>query len=103
MTTITIEEAAKFIGEEIILRGWVYNKRSSGKIIFLQIRDGTGVVQGVITISYRAQGAITGFSYGSPASMDKNRKTSSYPAYPRFCVSRYSRLLPRTRVHVKNT
>ena len=51
MTTITIEEAARFIGEEIILRGWVYNKRSSGKIIFLQIRDGTGVVQGVITQS----------------------------------------------------
>jgi len=51
MTTITVEEAPRFIGEAIILRGWVYNKRSSGKIIFLQIRDGTGVVQGVISQS----------------------------------------------------
>lgn len=33
------------VGEEVTLRGWLYNKRSSGKIAFLQLRDGTGTVQ----------------------------------------------------------
>jgi len=47
--TITISGARGHIGEGITLRGWLYNKRSSGKILFLQIRDGTGTIQGVLT------------------------------------------------------
>ena len=31
------------VGEEVTLRGWLYNKRGSGKIAFLQLRDGSGV------------------------------------------------------------
>jgi len=46
---ITIDQARKHIGEGITIRGWLYNKRSSGKILFLQIRDGTGTIQGIIT------------------------------------------------------
>ena len=34
--------------EEVLIRGWVYSKRSSGKIKFLVIRDGTGTIQGVL-------------------------------------------------------
>ena len=49
MRTITIDQAARFIGEEITLQGWLSNKRSSGKILFLQIRDGTGILQGVLS------------------------------------------------------
>ncbi len=48
MHTITVEEAPRHIAEEVTFRGWVYNKRSSGKIMFLQLRDGTGVIQAVI-------------------------------------------------------
>jgi len=48
MATITIAEARQHAGEETTLRGWLYNKRSSGKILFLQIRDGTGVLQAVL-------------------------------------------------------
>ena len=33
---------------EVILKGWIYNTRSSGQIIFLQIRDGSGFIQGVV-------------------------------------------------------
>ena len=44
-----IKQLPNKIGEQVTLRGWLYNKRSSGKIQFLQIRDGTGIVQGVIT------------------------------------------------------
>jgi len=51
MQTITIDQALQHVGEEVTLRGWLYNKRSSGKILFLQIRDGTGMIQGVLTES----------------------------------------------------
>jgi len=43
----TIRDISKYDGEEVEIRGWVYNKRSSGKIHFLLIRDGTGIIQGV--------------------------------------------------------
>lgn len=46
-----IEDLAAHEGETITVRGWLYNKRSSGKIAFLQVRDGTGVVQAVVTPS----------------------------------------------------
>ncbi len=48
MRTITIEEAGTFVGEEVALQGWLYNKRSSGKLLFLEVRDGTGVLQGTL-------------------------------------------------------
>ena len=49
MRTITIDQGTRFIGEEVLIKGWLYNKRSSGKILFLEFRDGTGVIQGVLT------------------------------------------------------
>jgi asparaginyl-tRNA synthetase len=38
----------KYEGKQVTLRGWLYNKRSSGKLHFLQLRDGTGILQCVI-------------------------------------------------------
>ncbi len=46
---IYIEDISKYAGKKVTLRGWVYNKRSSGKVRFLLIRDGTGLIQGVIS------------------------------------------------------
>ena len=43
-----IADLADHVGKEVILNGWVYNKRSSGKIWFLILRDGTGYTQGVV-------------------------------------------------------
>jgi asparaginyl-tRNA synthetase len=43
-----IEDIADFKDQEVELRGWVYNKRSGGKIRFLMIRDGTGMIQATI-------------------------------------------------------
>jgi asparaginyl-tRNA synthetase len=48
MNRVYIEELSGHVGEVVTLRGWVSNKRSSGKIKFLVMRDGTGLVQGVI-------------------------------------------------------
>ena len=47
----TIKEIAGHVGKEVKLGGWLYNKRSSGKIQFLQLRDGTGFIQGVLVKS----------------------------------------------------
>jgi asparaginyl-tRNA synthetase len=46
---VYIENISQYVGEKVRLRGWVYNKRSSGKVRFLLIRDGTGLIQGVIS------------------------------------------------------
>ncbi|HSG81674.1 MAG TPA: asparagine--tRNA ligase [Gemmatimonadota bacterium] len=44
-----ISELAGHVGEEVTVRGWLHNKRSSGKIAFLIVRDGTGLVQAVMS------------------------------------------------------
>ena len=46
-----IRDLGRLIGETVTLRGWLAKKRSSGKIGFLQIRDGSGVVQAVASKS----------------------------------------------------
>ena len=45
---VTIRDIAAHENQEVELRGWLYNKRSSGKLHFLQIRDGSGVIQAVV-------------------------------------------------------
>ena len=44
-----IDKIADFVGQEVIIRGWLYNIRTSGKLIFPQLRDGTGIIQGVVS------------------------------------------------------
>lgn len=48
MVKTTISEVYKYVDQEVKIGAWVANKRSSGKIAFLQLRDGTGFIQGVI-------------------------------------------------------
>ncbi|MDS9470848.1 asparagine--tRNA ligase [Sporosarcina pasteurii] len=48
MKTIMIHEMADHVGETVRIGAWLANKRSSGKIAFLQLRDGSGFVQGVV-------------------------------------------------------
>lgn len=45
---VYIEDISRHAGEDVEVRGWLYNKRSSGKIRFLLLRDGTGVLQATI-------------------------------------------------------
>jgi len=44
----TIAEIGKHEGQSVTLRGWLYNLRESGKLLFPQFRDGSGVIQGVV-------------------------------------------------------
>ena len=45
---VYISELKHHVGETVLLKGWLYNLRSSGKILFPQLRDGSGVVQCVV-------------------------------------------------------
>jgi asparaginyl-tRNA synthetase len=49
MKTVYIEDVNKYVGEEIRIRGWLFNIRSSGKLMFPEVRDGSGIIQGVIS------------------------------------------------------
>lgn len=44
----TIAQVGHYIDKEVKIGAWIANKRSSGKIAFLQLRDGTGFIQGVV-------------------------------------------------------
>ena len=44
----TIANLAAHEGERVTLRGWLYNLRSSGKLLFPTFRDGTGTIQGIV-------------------------------------------------------
>ncbi len=48
MVRVYIEDIGHYEGQAVIVNGWLYNKRSSGKLHFLQVRDGTGVLQCVL-------------------------------------------------------
>ncbi|SMG26190.1 asparagine--tRNA ligase [Paenibacillus aquistagni] len=50
-TTCVIRDVNRHVGEEVRIGCWLHNKRSSGKIQFLQLRDGTGYIQGVVVKS----------------------------------------------------
>jgi len=48
MTNTRISEIGRLVGQTVRLQGWVANLRSSGSIVFIQFRDGTGLVQVVV-------------------------------------------------------
>src|SRR5947207_4552818 len=47
-TVTTIRELGGHVGESVTIRGWLYNLRESGKLLFPIFRDGTGLIQGVV-------------------------------------------------------
>ena len=44
----TISDIGKHEGQAVTIRGWLYNLRESGKLLFPQFRDGSGLIQGVV-------------------------------------------------------
>jgi asparaginyl-tRNA synthetase len=46
---VYIDKIADYIGKEVIIKGWLYNIRSSGKLMFPELRDGSGIIQGVVS------------------------------------------------------
>jgi asparaginyl-tRNA synthetase len=56
---VYIEDLDKHVGEEVTIKGWLHNRRSSGKIHFLILRDGTGFVQAVLSKAAVGEEAFT--------------------------------------------
>jgi asparaginyl-tRNA synthetase len=56
-----ISELPRHVGESVTLRGWVVTTRSSGKIAFLVVRDGSGTVQGVVSKREVSEDTWAGF------------------------------------------
>src|SRR3984885_6345713 len=52
---ITIEQAGQYAGQTITIRGWLYNMRESGRLLFPIFRDGTGIIQGVVSLKEQPQ------------------------------------------------
>nr|MBA3269718.1 asparagine--tRNA ligase [Acidobacteriota bacterium] len=48
MTHVYIDRIGEFVGQTVTIKGWLHNRRSSGKIHFLVVRDGTGFLQVVM-------------------------------------------------------
>jgi len=49
--SVEIRNISGFVGQEVLIQGWLNNLRSSGKIVFPLIRDGSGTIQGVVVKS----------------------------------------------------
>jgi asparaginyl-tRNA synthetase len=62
MAAVQISELRGRVGETVTLRGWVVTTRSSGKIAFLVLRDGTGSVQGVLSRKEVSEATWAAFS-----------------------------------------
>jgi asparaginyl-tRNA synthetase len=54
-----IEDIAKYDGQPVTIHGWLHNRRSSGKIHFLIVRDGTGFIQAVMSKAAVGEEAFT--------------------------------------------
>ncbi len=79
--TTTIKQLKDFDGQEVTLNGWVYNTRSIGKIWFLILRDGTGLVQCVVV---KAETDQTMFKLGSELTQESSvTVTGTVRAEPR--------------------
>ncbi len=49
MQSILLKDISQYLNQEVAIRGWIYNFRSSGSIFFLQVRDGSGFVQAIVS------------------------------------------------------
>ncbi|MEO8665015.1 MAG: exodeoxyribonuclease VII large subunit, partial [Ignavibacteria bacterium] len=51
MQRVYINKISEFDNQDVTIKGWLYNIRSSGKLMFPELRDGTGIIQGVVVKS----------------------------------------------------
>src|ERR1700735_1886563 len=54
-TIVTIEQAGKHVDSTVTIQGWLYKQRESGTPLFPIFRDGTGVIQGVVSLKEHAE------------------------------------------------
>src|SRR5256886_3779477 len=80
---VYIRDIAAEDGREVLLRGWLYGKRSSGKLHFLQVRDGTGVIQCVVSKKDVPEAAFAAADHApQEASVEVRGKVAKDPRSP---------------------
>jgi len=79
MTAITIEQVGRYDGQEVTLKGWLYNLRESGKLLFPIFRDGTGIIQGVCALKENPE-AFESLKGLTQESSDSNASGFSFSA-----------------------
>jgi len=79
----TIAKLADHVGKEATIRGWMFNKRGSGKIYFLQLRDGSGSTQGIVEASsVDPQVMAIAEKLTAESSVKVTGKITQHPKYP---------------------
>src|SRR5712664_2003039 len=81
----TIAEIGKHEGQSVTIRGWLYNLRESGKLLFPQFRDGSGVIQGVVpknAVPPEVFDAIKGLTQESSANVEVVQRVPEATPYP---------------------
>lgn len=83
---ISIADIAKYDGQEVTLRGWVYNRTGKGKLSFIKLRDGSGVAQ---CVCFKGDLSEEAFDLSSKVSQESSvvitgnvRKDERAPGYP---------------------
>lgn len=80
MQRVYINKISDFNDQEVTLKGWLYNIRSSGKLMFPEIRDGSGVIQGVLVKSAVSEKVWEDFSkLTQESSIKVTGKVSKHP------------------------
>jgi asparaginyl-tRNA synthetase len=62
MERVYINKISDYVDQDVTIQGWLYNIRSSGKLMFPELRDGTGIIQGVVVKSVVSEKVWEDFS-----------------------------------------
>jgi asparaginyl-tRNA synthetase len=79
---VSIEKVGEHVGKEVTIRGWLYNLRESGKLLFPIFRDGTGVIQGVIPLKEHADAFNAAKGLTQESSLEITGKVAAEPRAP---------------------
>jgi asparaginyl-tRNA synthetase len=82
MSVVAIEHVGEHAGQEVTIRGWLYNLRESGKLLFPIFRDGTGVIQGVISLKEHADAFNAAKGLTQESSVIVTGKVAAEPRAP---------------------
>lgn len=82
MVGVSISELGAHVAENVELRGWLYNKRSSKKLHFLEVRDGSGTVQCVVAKDDAPEAFETAGRLSQESSLVVRGKVSEHPKKP---------------------
>src|SRR5271170_5786102 len=89
---ITIEQAGQHVGQSVTIRGWLYNMRESGKLLFPIFRDGTGIMQGVLSLKEHPEAFAALKGLPQESSVIATGKIQTEPRAPGGCEMHISEI-----------